>query len=76
MSILWHCLYLGLELNLTFSSPAEFSKFAGILRAALSQHHLSGFNLENSQNKGLSKYQRRALAADWPIPCWRQAGGG
>ena len=30
----------------TFSSPvatAEFSKFAGILGAALSQHHLSGF---------------------------------
>ena len=29
-----------------FSSPvatAEFSKFAGILSAALSQHHLSGF---------------------------------
>ena len=31
---------------MTFSSPvatAEFSKFAGILSAALSQHHLSGF---------------------------------
>ena len=24
---------------------AEFSKFAGILRAALSQHHLSGFGI-------------------------------
>ena len=36
----------GLEnFELTFSSPvatAEFSKFAGILTAALSQHHLSG----------------------------------
>ena len=35
-----------LEWKLTFSSPvatAEFSKFAGILSAALSQHHLSGF---------------------------------
>ena len=34
--------------NLTFSSPvgtAEFSKFAGILSAALSQHHLSGFEI-------------------------------
>ena len=33
---------LGLEWKLTFSSPvatAEFSKFAGILSAALSQHH-------------------------------------
>ena len=32
----------------TFSSPvatAEFSKFAGILSEALSQHHLSGFEL-------------------------------
>ena len=41
MSILWHCLSLGLEWKLTFSSPvatAEFSKFAGILSAALSQH--------------------------------------
>ena len=31
-----------------FSSPvatAEFSKFAGILSAALSQHHLSGFEI-------------------------------
>ena len=37
---------LGLEWKLTFSSPvatAEFFNFAGILSAALSQHHLSGF---------------------------------
>ena len=37
-----------LEWKLTFSSPvatAEFSKFAGILSAALSQHHLSGFEI-------------------------------
>ena len=42
LSILWHCLSLGLERKLTFSSPvatAEFSKFAGILSAALSQDH-------------------------------------
>ena len=46
LSILWHCLSLGLEWKLTFSSPvatAEFSKFASILSAALSQHHISGF---------------------------------
>ena len=46
LSILWHCLSLGLEWKLTFSSPvaiAEFSKCAGILSAALSQHHLLGF---------------------------------
>ena len=40
---LWHCLSSGLEWKLTFSSlmaTDEFSKFAGILSAALSQHHL------------------------------------
>jgi len=34
--------------KLTFSSPvatAEFFKFAGILTATLSQHHLSGFEI-------------------------------
>ena len=39
LNILWHCLSLALERKLTFSSPvalAEFSKFAGILSAALS----------------------------------------
>ena len=38
LNILWHCLSLELEWKLTFSSPvaiAEFSKFAGILSAAL-----------------------------------------
>ena len=43
---LWHCLSLGLEWKLNFSSPvatAEFSKFDGISSAALSQHHLRGF---------------------------------
>ena len=48
LSILWHCFSLGLEWKLTFSSPvatAEFSKFAGILSAALSQHHLLEFGI-------------------------------
>ena len=48
LSIIWHCLSLGLGWKLTFSSPvatAEFSKFAGILSAALSQHHLLGFEI-------------------------------
>ena len=43
LNILWHCLSLGLEWKVTFSSPVvtvEFSKFVGILSAALSQHHL------------------------------------
>ena len=49
LSILWHCLSLGLECKLTFSSPvatAEFFKFAAILSAALSQHHLLGFEID------------------------------
>ena len=48
LSILWHCLSLGLEWKLTFSSPvatAEFSKFVSILRVTLSQHLLSGFEI-------------------------------
>ena len=48
LSILWHCLSLGLEWKLTFSCPvatAEFSKFAGILSAALSQHHVLRFEI-------------------------------
>ena len=39
-------LSLGLEWKVTFSSPvvtAEFSKFAGMFREALSQHHLLEF---------------------------------
>ena len=54
LSILWHCLSLGLEWKLTFSSPvatAEFSKFAGILSAAPSQHHF----LRQQQNIKFSK---------------------
>ena len=48
LSILWHCLSLGLKGKLTFSGPmatAESSKVAGILSAALSQHHLLGFEI-------------------------------
>ena len=46
LSILWHCVSLGLVRKVTFSSPvapAEFSKFTGILSAAPLQHHLLGF---------------------------------
>ena len=48
LSILWHGFSLGLEWKLSFSSPmvtAEFSKFVGILSAALSQHHLLGLEI-------------------------------
>ena len=43
LSILWHCLSLGLEWKLTYSNPvatAGFSKFAGILN-----YHIVHFNL-------------------------------
>ena len=38
LKIHWHCLSLGVESKLTIYSPvstAEFSKFAGIINAAL-----------------------------------------
>ena len=37
-------------------ATAEFSKFAGILNAALSQHHLLGFEI--AQNQGPGPFQR------------------
>jgi len=40
--------FFRIGMKMTFSSPvatAEFSKFAGILSAALSQCHLSGFEI-------------------------------
>ena len=48
LSILWHCLSLGLEWKLTFSSPvatAEVSKFAGILSSTFTA---SFFRIWNS----------------------------
>ena len=40
--------FFGIGMKTEFSSPvatAEFSKFAGILSEALSQHHLLGFEV-------------------------------
>ena len=40
--------FFGIEMETDFPSPvatAEFSKFAGILSAALSQHHVLGFEI-------------------------------
>ena len=65
LSILWHCLSLGLEWKLTFSSPvatAEFSKFAGILSAAHSQHHLLGFEIAQ-----LEFYHLHSLHLQWLV---------
>ena len=61
LSILWHCLSLGFEGKLTLSSPeatAEFSKFAGILSAALSQHHLLGFEIAPLEFHHLTSFVR------------------
>ena len=49
LSILWHCLSLGLEWKMTFSSPVvtvEFSKFAGIFEC--STFTPSSFRIWNS----------------------------
>ena len=46
--VVWVCQRMKLEWNLRFSSTmatAEFFKFADILSAALSQHHLLGFEI-------------------------------
>ena len=48
LNILWHCLSLGLEWKLNFPSSvatAEFSKFAGILSAALYREYIQVKNL-------------------------------
>ena len=44
MSVVWQQ-GLMLVLSALPMATAEFSKFAGILSAALSQHHLSGFEI-------------------------------
>ena len=48
LKVLCHCPFWGLEWKLTFSSSvatAEFSKFAGTLSAAFSQHHPLEFEI-------------------------------
>ena len=73
-TVVWHCLSLGLEWKLTVSSPVattEFSKFAGMLRAALSQHHLSGFEIAQLVEKEMAAHSG-VLA--WRIP-WAEKRG-
>ena len=62
LNILWHCLSLGLECKLIFSSPvamAEFSKFTGILSAALSQHQLLGFEIAQLEFYHITSFVHR-----------------
>ena len=70
LSILWHCLSLGLEWKLTFSSlvaTAESSKFADILSAALSQHHRFPGDLHNPGSEPRSpSLQADSLPAESP----------
>ena len=40
---------------------AEFSKFAGILSAALSQHHLPGFEIAQLEFLLLNNYKKEIL---------------
>ena len=72
---LWHCLSLRLEWKLTFSSPvvtAEFSKFADILSAALSQYHLLGFEIAQ-----LEFHHLHLLCSQWCFlrPAWLLISG-
>ena len=73
----WHCPSLGLEWKLTFSSPlatAKFSKFAGILSAALLQHHPLGFGLAQLEFHHLHQLCSKAHLTShsrWvTIPLW------
>ena len=74
LNILYYRLSLGLEWKLTFSSPvatAEFSKFAGILSAALSQHHLLGIEIAHFELIVAlgEKLQLRCFCCLWMSGC-------
>ena len=49
-------------------ATAEFSKFAGILSAALSQHHLSGFEIAqlhlNAEFQRIARRDKKAFLSD------------
>ena len=76
LSILWHCVYLGLEGKLTFSSPvaiAEFSKFAGILNAEHSRHHFF-FRIWNS-SAGIPSFPVALFIVMLPKAHWLHTPG-
>ena len=75
MNILWYCLSLGLEWKLTSSSPvatAEFSKFAGILSAALAQLryrcNLSEVKWSKSHSVMSNSLRAHRLNSPWNSP--------
>jgi len=52
-------------------ATAKFSKFAGILSAALSQHHLSGFGiaqLEETQSWNQDCREKLSITSDMRMP--------
>ena len=74
LNILWHCLSLGLEWKLTFSSPvatAEFSKFAGILSAALYSILFWNFN----SSVGIPSPALALIIASFLRPTWLHTPG-
>ena len=65
----WHCLSLGLEWKLTFSSPvatAEFSKFAGILSGPPGRSLLQSFWLWDHSLRWETVYLHIAWQTQWP----------
>ena len=61
----WHCLSLGLEWKLTFSSSvatADVFKCTDILSAVLSQHHLLGFEIAQSMGSQRVRHDWSDLA--------------
>ena len=61
---------------MTFSSPvtaAEFSKFADILSAALSQHHLLGLEIAQLEFHHLTNLTYHSDASTTPLSPWGEA---
>ena len=81
LSILLHCLSLGLEWKLTFSSPvatAEFSKFGGILSAeelmllncGVGEDSCESLRLQGDPTSPSSSYRKSDLVVLWKDWCW------
>ena len=75
--------FFGIGMKTALSSPvatSEFSKFAGILSAALSQHHLSGFGASPSPSQLLAfapaKEQAAGVWETYLAPGWPQLRSG
>ena len=79
LSILWHCLSLALEWKLIFSSPvatAEFSRFADMLNAALSQHCVLGFEIAQLVGQNIKDTKRGKRIRDGDLSWGGSCVGG